>query len=767
MHRRFSFIHFGSLLICFLCFHTITAQHRADNWISLRTNVRFYHDTITTKYMSTPYNQCGMGIMSDENGELIIFTDGENVYNRNYEIMVGGTNIFNSEVYAAKSLIVPLPGSDSLYYLFFVDPSSPVGTNSTGLYYAIVDMSEYNGNGKVIYVSDKILDNVTGRLTAIFHENYNDIWLLTHKKSTNHYYVYLITETGISENPVISIGGKVFNSNYSGQLKVSPDGKKVVNSYDNWTGDPGEGFDTFEFNSSTGELSNPFIFKTIMRSCEGADFSSDGLRLYIFQNGSTGESVLLQYDISEYDYNKINGSRIELLYPMSNGFTDMQLATNGKIYIAKGGGQASGTKYLGVINHPNRDGLETEVEELGLYLDDGSTGLRTPNYIQSYLYKTDYTINSFCLGDTTSFQITNLFRLESVKWGFGDNQFSTEINPNHIYAEAGEYLVQLIAYYPDKTDTISHSIEILPLPVVDLGNDSTVCHGYVLDLSYHPYDFTWNDGSTLPYLIPETSGLYWVKTVDQHACIFHDSIVLDVNPTPYFSLGNDTSFCENTTYSIKPDPVYTNSSYEWSDSSTDTINYINEGGLYGLEITNTFGCHFFDNVFIAMIDAPVVDLGNDTTLSQDPQVHLILNAGYFPYGTSFEWDDNSSSRYRYIYPQMMDLGLHQVYVKVTLPEGCSTTDTINITITEASTIIENKYDISIYPNPAQNTIYINTNNHTDKQLKLFNNLGQLINTKKIEARTSVIDISILKSGIYNVVIYENESMVFRSKLVVD
>lgn len=753
------------VILCFLLAQTLPAQHRADNWTLWNTGIHFQNDTVTV-FHSLPYLfDSGMGIISDTDGKLLIFTDGKNVFNQDLTIMVGGTDLFGFGYPMPLSLIVPLPNSDSLYYLFFVEPSVPAGENHTGLYYAIVDISLYDGKGAVIYVSDKLLDNVNSRLTAVFHQNYNDIWVITQKKAVNHFYAYLLTENGISGPPVISVGGEAFPYNYSGQLKAAPDGSKIVNSYDAWSsGVPGQGFDTFKFNTQTGELSNPLTFKVPMRGCPAAGFSSDASKLYVFQNGSTGESTLFQYDISEYNYSKIETSRQSLMQPDYNDLPKMQLAPDGKIYMGKGGGQASGTKYLGVINKPNQAGIACDVEELGLYLDGSYTGLNTPNFIQSYFYQTDFQVNSFCFGDTTSFRITNMFRLDSVKWDFGDNQFSTLSNPTHVYAAPGHYTVSLIGYYPEETVTIGKTIEIYTLPVVDLGNDTTVCHGYVLDLSDYPYDFEWSDGSNLSYFMPDTSGTHWVRTQDENNCIYHDSITLVIKPTPYFSLGNDTSVCENSNYYLLPDPVYNNSNYLWNDNTTDTLLYVDESGLYSLAITNSDACVFLDSIFIEMYEVPDVDLGNDTILNRDSASVFVIDAGYFNYGTTYLWDNHSTSRFRNLFPQSMDTGMYQFYVKVTSAEQCSGYDTLNIRISGES--LNDKYNIQIYPNPCNDYFIVLYDGNGSKTMKLFNSLGKIVLSEEIKKGRKIVDISGLQSGVYAAGFYENEKIVLCLKIVV-
>jgi len=69
--------------------------------------------------------------------------------------------------------------------------------------------------------------------------------------------------------------------------------------------------------------------------------------------------------------------------------------------------------------------------------------------------------------------------------------------------------------------------------------------------------------------------------------------------------------------------------------------------------------------------------------------------------------------------------------------------------------------ISIYPNPATNNIFIDTD-YSIKNVKILNNIGQVL----IEANTKNIDINSLVSGIYFVII-ETENTIVKRKLIVE
>ena len=67
--------------------------------------------------------------------------------------------------------------------------------------------------------------------------------------------------------------------------------------------------------------------------------------------------------------------------------------------------------------------------------------------------------------------------LQSWLWLFGDNDSSHLQNPSHIFENSGQYNVQLIVTNSGGcNDTVSQSIQVFPLPVLDFDFD-TVCFG--------------------------------------------------------------------------------------------------------------------------------------------------------------------------------------------------------------------------------------------------------------------------------------------------
>lgn len=69
----------------------------------------------------TQYFQAGTACISDANGSLLFYTDGTTVFNKQNKPLLNGVGINGSTNSQQSSIIVPLPGSDSLFYVFTSD----------------------------------------------------------------------------------------------------------------------------------------------------------------------------------------------------------------------------------------------------------------------------------------------------------------------------------------------------------------------------------------------------------------------------------------------------------------------------------------------------------------------------------------------------------------------------------------------------------------------------------------------------------------------
>jgi gliding motility-associated-like protein len=136
-----------------------------------------------------------------------------------------------------------------------------------------------------------------------------------------------------------------------------------------------------------------------------------------------------------------------------------------------------------------------------------------------------------------------------------------------------------------------------PAPVVNLGNDTTLCEGQTLLLNAYNDNasYLWQDGSTAPSQLVKKPGIYFI-TANIDNCVASDSIAVDYKALPHFSLGRDTLLCEGESYVLSP-VITTNALLLWQDGSTGRSFTASKEGVYFLVATNECGS-YTDSIMI-------------------------------------------------------------------------------------------------------------------------------------------------------------------------
>jgi hypothetical protein len=318
--------------------------------------------------------------ISNSNGNLIAYTNGCQVQNRDHQLIEGGDNInegpaheqyCNSGTFSylnfQGALFLPFPGSDSLYALFHLRWWSPSSIVKDFLY-SIVDASANDGLGKVIVKNQPLrTDTFTDMVTACRHANGRDWWIVVEE---NHrfvtlppdgkakFHVYLFDPYGVHYLGEQQIGRLSSYQSWVGQACFSPDGTRYA------TGNIHNGVNFFDFDRCKGEISNSgyLDLKADSVVAMGLAFSPNSRYLYI----TTGLWIL-QYDMEATDVvaSKVNVAQYDgFESQLPTTFFQLDLAPNGKIY----GSSHFATDVLHIIHQPDQPGLACEVEQHGLKL---------------------------------------------------------------------------------------------------------------------------------------------------------------------------------------------------------------------------------------------------------------------------------------------------------------------------------------------------------------------------------------------------------------
>ncbi len=546
--------------------------------------------------------------ISDSIGNLLFYTNGKSVYNRVHVPMLHGDDLLGTGTQG--SLILPLPGNDSLFYIVTVSnlTSNINAIPGNGIFYSVVNMKLNGGLGDVDPLQKNIplILPISGyavdKLTSIRHKNNRDIWIVCRNFPGDKFVSYLLTPSGIDINTVVSdsfFSIQPWEDQNSGEIAISPDGKKMAVAYDNI-------FHTFEYGSfdiSTGQYSK--LFSVIPTPVEGylapigLEFSPNSKLLYCcFSDGALNyyRDPLYQYDATLSDSALFNQSEIRVGTGVGNV---LQTGPDGKIY----GGLTEDTK-MSVINEPDKRGIFCNFQYGSLSLESGKSGIALPQKIEKYYARFSFQVA--CLGMPVQFT-SNVWPIpDSVVWNFDDAQAgilntSHEFNPNHVFNQTGSYSVSLIVFWPgDRSDTVLRTIEILPQPQPTLGVDREICPNGSISLQAETFEsYLWSTGDTTRNIIVTDTGSFWVRVINEQGCIGYDTIIVQYYPKPTLDetqLNIAPTTCGKTNGAITGlqvigQPPFT---FQWTATGTpvsDSLDIYHLGtGLYELHVTDGFGC---------------------------------------------------------------------------------------------------------------------------------------------------------------------------------
>lgn len=468
-------------------------------------------------------------------GLLLFYTDGVTVWNAQNQVMENGTGLQGGTASNLSSttaaVIVPRPGSDSLFYIVTVDEGSS-GSGSGGVRYSLVDMSLAGGLGAVVTGQKNIFlyQTSTEKLEAIPAANGTDIWILTHSGST--FVSYRIGPGGLDMSPVVStVSGDL--SNTAGHIKVNRQFTMLA---------CGSLFENrirlFNFNNATGIVSDRLAFRLnpalIPPLIYGVEFSPGGRFLYISNIGP-----VVQYDVSLSTPEAIENSAF--VVNQAGQAASIQLGPDKKIYINNG--------FLNVINCPDKPGILCGFETGTL--TGGGYGL--PKWVcyageDGFPPSPTVTRKDSCAGAPVSFSLSDTGGITSVTWSFGDPGSGSSNSAqgkrvSHTFSEAGSYIVRAIVTDVCGSDTLFlNPVQIIPC--------NSVCTGQIRttgdSCSRNKVSFSVNSPAPLLSAVWDFgdpgSGNANTSSLASPDHIFSDSGTFSVRCIATFDCGTDTLF---------------------------------------------------------------------------------------------------------------------------------------------------------------------------------------------------------------------------------
>ena len=195
------------------------------------------------------------------------------------------------------------------------------------------------------------------------------------------------------------------------------------------------------------------------------------------------------------------------------------------------------------------------------------------------------------------------------------------------------------------SDTVT--INVLDLPLIDAGQDETICLGDSVQLfatggisyQWSPNTNINNNNISNPVVFPSGLTNYIVFGTDLNNCVNADTLIVNINELPNIVTSNDTSICYGDSIIIYASGGV---SYQWLNS--DSINNINlsspeiwpaNTSTYSVIVTGSNSCIDTSEINIQVNNLPILNAGIDQAICKGDTAQINVTGA-----VNYQWSPN-------------------------------------------------------------------------------------------------------------------------------
>lgn len=352
-------------------------------------------------------------------------------------------------------------------------------------------------------------------------------------------------------------------------------------------------------NSFVSGVQNPIIFPATIAATGSYSVAAT-------LNGCTSDTSVLMVVVdsnvvADFSFDIHLGCKADTVY-----FTNNSVAASAYTWLF-------GDGYSSIEVNPKHIYLLQNDDSVKLYSSSGScidSVTKLVSHVHPLRAAFSVDTNLICQGSTVAFTDSSVGTGgPKIVWHFGDDQYTSVVNPVHTYPHTGIYKAfQIITDYVPCSDTAYRVITVDTVsPIKMLMTDTVLCRGtYVtfngLFASIGNTGVTWDfgNGTIIKNINPikyayDVPGTYTVNVkADYRVCPDTNiSRVINVMPQPSINIGNDTGICKGGVPIVLKDKINANNPkarWEWSTGAKTPSISVTTPGEYSVTV-RIDGCY--------------------------------------------------------------------------------------------------------------------------------------------------------------------------------
>ena len=358
------------------------------------------------------------------------------------------------------------------------------------------------------------------------------------------------------------------------------------------------------------------------------------------------------------------------------------------------------------------------------------------------------TAGSQYLCDTDTLQVS-VPSGNSYSWSTSDTTAGISIS------SAGDYWVTVVDsnLCTSTSDTISIGINALPNDSIIVSGTLDFCDGDFVEFTAYDANanYAWSNGDTTGTILVDQTGQYSLTLTSDSGCVSVSSLFSTIAyslPDSAVSISGSLDLCPDDSVTLfAPTGPY---SYSWSNGDSSSSIVVNQGGQFALNVIDGNGCvNTSDTIVVVDLPVPQVSsiIGDTVGIVPLQQYTYVVSQVV---GQTYSWTATNGAIVSGQGTNIVSVLWNQTntgMLSVTTTNGyCEDSTSVSIR-TNIGVGDFGLIDFSLYPNPTQGKLVIETDFNTDEIL-IYNAQGRLIQVVSTTGERHQLDISNYSAGVY-------------------